>query len=137
MAGTKRHGRNGALYIGATNGGAAVALNGKTKWSLSQSVDQVDATSFGDSSKTYLAGLPDGSADFEGFYDFAADAIFTAAADGLARNFYLYPDVSNHPTLYFFGTAFVDASMDVSVTDAVKVKGSLKAATPIQRNLIV
>lgn len=136
MAGTKRHGRNGALYLAASNGGEAVPLNGKTKWSLSQTVDQVDATAFGESSKTYLAGLPDGSGDFEGFYDFAADAIFSAAADGLARKFYLYPDSSNHATLYFFGTAFVDASMDVSVTDAVKVKGSLKAATPIQRNVI-
>ena len=127
---TLKHGRNGAIYVAATSGGSAVPLSGKTKWSINMSVDSIDATSFGDTTKTYLAGLPDGSVDFEGFYDWAADAIFTAATDGVARKVYLYPD-STDTTKYFFLTGTLDVSMDVSVSGAVSVKGSCKPRTSV------
>lgn len=127
---TLKHGRNGAIYVSSTSGGAAVSLSGKTKWSINMSVDSVDATSFGDTTKTYLAGLPDGSVDFEGFYDFAADAIFTAATDGLARKVYLYPD-STDTTKYFFLTGTLDVSMDTPVNGAVQVKGTIKPRTSV------
>jgi len=125
-----KHGRKGAIYVGATNGAAAVALSGKTKWSVNFSTDFVETTAFGDTSKTYLAGLPDGTVAFEGFYNFGADALFTAASDGLARNFYLYPD-SSDTTTYFFGTGVIDVNLDVAVGDAVKISANIKPRTSL------
>lgn len=129
MAKTIKHGRNGRLWLAAANGGSAAPVEGKTKYTVNMSTDKVDVTSFGDTSKTTLAGLPDGSVDIEGFYDFNGDVLITAALDGLARKWYLYPDTTDM-TDYFFGTATVDATFDGSVSGAINVKGTLSPTTP-------
>ena len=45
----------------------------------------------GDQNLIRVAGLPDASGDFSGFYDTVTAQTYTAATDGLPRNFYLYP----------------------------------------------
>lgn len=127
------HGRNGRLYVGIANGTAAaepvVNLN---SWTIDFSVDQVETTVFGDTNKTYTAGLPDAGGNFGGFYDTASAQLYTAASDGVARRFYLYPTTST-TTTYWFGTGLFDFSVSGAVGDAVTISGNWKAATSVAK----
>jgi hypothetical protein len=103
-----------------------------SSYTINFSTDKVDVTAFGDDNKVYVAGLPDATGQFAGFYDDATAQTYTAATDGLARKFYLYPDVTTNAK-YFFGTILPDFSMDGSVSDAIKVSASWNAASGISR----
>src|SRR5215472_9266114 len=127
------HGRNGIVYLGLTSAGAATAVAFLTDWSLNKVVDKVDVTAMGDSNKIYVAGLPDASGDFNGWYDNATPQMYAATTDGLPRNFYLYEDVTNSPSNYWFGTVLPDMSIAGGVTAAVSVKSTWNAASSIQR----
>lgn len=127
------HGRRGRLYAGLANDSAtAEAVAFLTAWSIKFETDKSDVTAFGDSNKTYVSGLPDAQGDFSGFYDDATVQLYTAASDGLARKFYLYPDNSSTGK-YWFGTAIFDFNADGDVAGPVKVDGSWAAATGITK----
>jgi hypothetical protein len=125
-------GRRGRVYIGIGSGAAASPLPFVATWSLSASTDKFDVTTMDDLSKVYVAGLPDASGTFNGFYDDSTAQTYTAASDGIARNFYLYPSLLSSGT-YWFGTVFPDFSVDGDVGGPVKMSGSWSAATPIQK----
>lgn len=129
----RAHGRNGALYAAISSGGTAQPVAFLSAWTFASTSDRVDVTAFGDSNKTYVAGLPDASGSFEGFWDSDGVDLYTASQDGVARKFYLYPDRSNYPTDYWYGTAFFDFEAAGGVTDAVTVSGSWSAASTIAR----
>lgn len=122
------HGRKGRLYVGVASGGTAEPITNLTNWKLGFSTDKVEVTSFGDANKVYVAGLPDGSGDYSGFYDNASAQTYTASTDGVARKFYLYPDNSNNAQ-YWFGTALFDFNVEGAIGDAIKIDGSFSAAT--------
>jgi hypothetical protein len=129
----RRHGRNGQIYIALTSNGTATPLNFQAKWSINFSTDKDEVTALGDGNKIYVAGLPDASGDFSGFYDDATVQSYTAATDGVARPFYLYPDRVNTPGQYFFGTIFPDFKLDGDVGGALKVSASWVAASTIAK----
>lgn len=129
----RRHGRNGQIYIGLTNAAAASPLPFQASWSINMNVDKQDVTAFGDGNKVYVAGLPDASGDFSGFMDDATSQTYIAAVDGLARNFYLYADVTNSPNVYWFGTVLPDFSADGAIAGPVNFKSTWNAASRIQR----
>src|SRR5215475_11936697 len=58
---------------------------------------------------------------------------YIAAVDGLARNFYLYPDTQNAPNVYWFGTILPDFSADGAVGGPVNMKATWNAASKVQR----
>lgn len=124
------HGRNGRVYMAATNGGTAVPVASLSSWSIDFSVDQVDVTAFGDANKTYVGGLPDASGAFSGFYDDAGQGVLAAALDGLPRKMYLYPSNSD-TSKYWYGTALVDSSYEGAVDKAAGLSCKWKAAGPI------
>lgn len=124
------HGRRGVIYLDPTGSAAASPLNFAAKWSISFSVDTAEVTAFGDGNKTYVAGLPDASGDFSGFYDDATVQTYTAATDGLPRKWYLYPN-SSTVTQYFFGNILPDFSLDGAVGDAVSMSSKWVASGPI------
>lgn len=124
------HGREGRLYVALASGGTAEPVAFQTNWSLSFAVENVDVTAFGDTNKVYVAGLPDASGSYSGFYDDATSQLYTAATDGVARKFYLYTN-KNLATQYFFGTAFFDFSVETAVDGAVAVSGDFQAASSI------
>jgi hypothetical protein len=128
---SRRHGRNGRVYMAITSGGTAEPLQFQAKWSLNAVTDKDEVTALGDSNKVYVAGLPDASGDFSGFWDDATAQTYTAATDGVARKFYLYPDTTNDATKYWFGTIFVDFKADGDVGSAIKVSASWVAASSI------
>lgn len=124
-------GRNGALYAEVTPGNA-IPIAFLNQWTLNAQSNRTDVTAFGDTSLVYVQGLPDAQGTYAGFYDNATVQTYTAAADGLARKIYLYPD-RTQTGVYWFGTAFFDYSIDTSADGAVTISGSWAAATPIQR----
>lgn len=130
---TRHHGRNGSVYLSVTNGAAASPCAFQAAWSLNKTVDKQDVTAFGDGNKVYVAGLPDAAGDFSGFWDDLTAQTYTAATDGLSRTLYLYPDITNSPTVYFFGQVLPDWSADGAVGGGVNFKSTWNAAGPIKQ----
>lgn len=127
------HGRNGRVYLGlASSTAVAVPLPFFAKWSLKAASDRAEVTAFGDNNKVYVAGLPDASGDFSGFYDDSTVQTYTAAIDGQPRNFYLYPN-TNNAGQYWYGQVLADFSVDGDVAGAVAVSASWVAAGPITK----
>lgn len=127
----RTHGRFGRVYLGiASDSATAEPIPFLNSWSISAETDKDDATAFGDTNKVYTAGLPDASGSFSGFYDTDTAQTYTAASDGLARKFYLYPS-TNDATTYWFGTIFVDFNAEGEVGSTVKMSASWNAASSI------
>lgn len=126
----RRAGRNGRIYLAITSSGTAEPIAFQTKWTLNLQQDKFDVTAYGDTTKTYVVGLPSGDATYNGFYDDTTAQMFTGAADGIARKVYLYTDVVNYPqSRYWFSTAFVDAQIEVPVDGAIPISGNITTAT--------
>lgn len=127
------HGRRGRIYIGiASDTATAEPLPFQASWSLNFVTEKAEVTAFGDSNKTYVAGLPDASGEFSGFYDDATVQTYTAATDGLARKFYLYPSTANTGQ-YWFGTVLPDFSVNAAVNGPVAVSATWNAASAIAK----
>jgi hypothetical protein len=123
-------GRRGALYVGLANDTAAASpVPYMKKYTFAATVATIDVTAFGDTTKVYVADLPDAQGTYDGFYDTATSQLYACATDGLARRTYLYPD-NSIPGTYFYGTATYDMNLDVDVAGAVAISGSFKAFTP-------
>jgi hypothetical protein len=120
--GLKKHGKDGAIYV---NG---VLVAAKAEWSLSLARDTVEATSFGDTNKTYLVGLRDISGTYAGFLDNSGDTMLTAAGED-AKFIELYSDDTN-TILVASGSGFIDATINCSITDAVRINGNVRAQGP-------
>ena len=128
------HGRNGIAYVGVNPGDVASPMAFLSDWSINFTVAKVDVTCMGDQNLIWVAGLPDASGDFSGFYDTATAQTYVAASDGQPRNFYLYP--SNLGALggeYFFGYILPDYAITGGVAAAVSLKSTWNAASRVQR----
>ena len=126
------HGRNGVVYVGVHNNDAASPVAFLADWTINFTVAKVDVTCLGDTNLVYVAGLPDASGDFSGFFDNATVQTYLAAVDGLPRNYYLYPN-TNTASNYFFGTILPDYSVAGGVATAVSVKSTFNAASQMQQ----
>ena len=126
-------GRNGRLYVdtSAAANGSAQPISNLNSFSVNQTADRTEVTSFGSLTKSYVAGLRDAQGDFSGFWD--SDGTLTSSvADGLARKFYLYPQAgSAHVGTYWFGTATFDLTTTLTVGGAAESSGSWAASTSV------
>lgn len=129
-SGTKLHGKNGAIYLGGAKGSGGVKVATKSSWTLQRNRDYVDATVFGEANKTYLAGLPNVQGSFAGILDVSGDLLLNAATSE-SQDMYLYADDDPFATtseiLVAHGPALIDASVDASNTDAVRITGEFRA----------
>lgn len=125
-AGTKLHGKNGAIYLGAAKGSGGIKVATKTEWSLQRNRDYVDATTFGDTNRTYLAGLPNVQGTFAGMLDVSGDLLLNAATSD-ATQIYLYADDGSSPVLIANGPGFIDGTVSANVTDAIRYTGEFRA----------
>lgn len=129
-------GRQGHLYVQLDQAQAAplVYINSFT---LNSTVDKLEVTSFGDTTKTYVSGLPDAQGTFAGFYDDTATTgsayLFSVASAGIAKKMYLYPTTPSSSGPYFFGTAFLDFSVTTDIGGATQISGSFAAASSFQK----
>lgn len=124
--------QKGALYVAIASGGTAERIAFLTQWSLSFATGRTDVTSFDDTNMTYISGKPDASGSFSGWYDNATAQTYTAAIDGVARKFYLYPDrdVSGQ---YWFGTGLFDFEVAGQYDGAVSISGTFAAASAVAK----
>lgn len=129
---SRYHGKSGRVMMSTTAAGAAVTTT-MSGWTLNRATDRAETTSFGDANKTYVQGLPDIQGTINGFVDHADDRLFDAAesADGVRMYLYMSTDAL---TIYFYGPAWVDASMEVPVSGAVTMNGTFAANGSWGRN---
>jgi hypothetical protein len=125
-SGTKLHGKNGAIYLGAAKGSGGIKIATKTEWTLQRNRDYVDATTFGDTNRTYLAGLPNVQGTFAGLLDVSGDLLLNAATSDVTQ-IYLYADDGDTPILVANGPGFIDGTVNASVTDAIRYTGEFRA----------
>ena len=119
------------VYVGIASGATASPIAYITDYNINFTVDQPEVTAFGDSNKIYVSGLPDASGDFSGFYDDASRQLYTAARDGVSRNFYLYPNTVADPNMYWFGLILPDFAVSGGIAAAISIKANWKAASAI------
>ena len=124
------HGRQGRVYLALASGGTAEPIAYLNSYTINFATEKADVTAFGDANRSYVAGLPDASGDFSGFYDNATVQTYTAALDGLPRKFYLYPS-TNLNTQYFWGEILPDFNVSATVTGSVDISASWNASGPI------
>ena len=126
-AGTKLHGKNGAIYInGAKGSGTKVAT--KTEWTLNLNRDYVDATVFGETNKTYLTGLKDISGTYAGILDTSGDLLVNATDEDTVEIYLYADDRASFEVLVANGPGLFDSSITASNTDAVRVSGNFRAS---------
>jgi hypothetical protein len=126
------HGQRGRLYVNIASGGTAEPIAFLNSWSLNFATDTVEVTAFEDSNKVYVSGKPDASGTFAGWYDDATAQTYTAATDGIARRFYLYPDHSVTGK-YWFGTAIFDFNVKSGTGEAASITGNFRASSAIAK----
>jgi hypothetical protein len=120
------HGQKAVVYASTTGTGAATTTIGLSSWSLDLSTDKAEVTAFGDANKTYVQGLKDIKGSMAGFLDDTGLSLFTGAdsADGI--KLYLYP-ASTAPTVYWYGPAWLDASVSVPVGGPAAISANFVA----------
>lgn len=129
---TRQHGRRGRVYLAVASGGTAEPIPFISSWSINFETEKAEVTAFGDGNKVYVAGLPDASGEFGGFYDDATAQTYSAAVDGQPRKFYLYPSTLLN-TQYFFGEILPDFQVEGAVDDAITVTASWNASSEIKK----
>lgn len=119
-------GSKGRIYGSVVGTGTAVPFISLSKWSLDMATDKYENTSFGDANKTYVQGLRDIKGSISGFWDSADDSLFDAAESADGMKMYLYPS-TDAATVYFYGPAWLDASIDVPVSGNITISGNFVA----------
>lgn len=120
------HGGKALILLSTTGGGTAIPSVSLSKWSLDKATDKVEVTAFGDLNKVYVQGLPDVKGTIAGWFDSADDALFDASESTDGIKLYLYPS-ANALSIYHYGPAWVDASIDVDVKGAISISASFVA----------
>jgi hypothetical protein len=132
----KLHGKNAAIYLGGTfvSSGSlptgSVKVASKTEWTLQRNRDYVDATVYGDTNKTYLAGLPNVQGTFAGLLDVSGDLLLSAATSDATEIFLYADDGTNGGTIrcVAYGPGFIDGTVNATNTDAIKYTGEFRAS---------
>ena len=111
----------------ATSGsGTAIPVASLDTWQIDMQTQLVDVTSFGDTNIQYVQGLPDAKGKLTGFWDDTDTTLMTARTSTAAVPVYLYPS-TDAASKYAYGVAWVNATVDASVKDAVKISGTWNA----------
>lgn len=114
------------VYMSTTGSGAATTVIKLNHWTLNQTTDKIEVTAFGDANKTYVQGLKDIQGTLSGFFEETETKPWTAADSSTGCKLYLYPS-SDAPSIYWSGPAWLDMSIDTSVSAAIAINGSFAA----------
>lgn len=125
------HGKGGRIYLDVAGGGEASPLPFVATWSINFPSPKEAVTALEDDNSTYVAGKPDATGEFSGFYDDSSAQTYTAARDGVSRKFYLYPNLVGAPQKYWHGLILPDQSVTGGATAAVAMTASWAAASSI------
>ena len=122
-------GKTGAVYLAieSSTGVATVCISLNT-WTLDRASDTFEVTSFGDTNKTFVQGLPNLSGTISGVWNDAETKPFAGAISSTGVKLYLYPDITVSPTKYAYGTAWLSVAIEAPVGGAVTLSGNFVAA---------
>ena len=120
-------GRNARVYTAIASGGSAEPIPFINSFTIDRATDRYDVTAYGDTSKACVQGLPDAKGQYTGFWDDSTQQLYTAAADGISRKTYVYSDIVNNVTKYWYGNVFWDTSESFPVAGAASISGSWAA----------
>lgn len=122
----KYHGKKGVVYISTTGTGTATNAIGLNNWSLDQPTDRVETTEFNAGNKTYVQGFKDATGSISGFWDDTENKLFQAGDSSDGCKLYLYPS-ADAPSKYWYGPAWIDASVTTPIDGAVGVSVTFAA----------
>lgn len=127
-------GRYGEVLYDPTGAGGAtlVPIASLNKWTLSLKTDKLDVTCFGDENKVYIPGMKDVSGTFGGFWNSDDVTLFDGADAPTPGMLKLVPNTTE-ATFFWTGLAYLDADIEVGVSDAPTVTGTFSAAGPWSR----
>lgn len=129
----KYHGKNGALMLGVTSGGAASTVANLSQWSINIDQAVAEVTCLGDAFSSFVNGIKNAKASMSGFYDSAADVPFDAFDSNASVNVYMYP-AGTGVAQYWYGVAFPTAvSCEDSTGGAVTFKADLQFSGAVTR----
>lgn len=117
------HAKDAVVYIAPDGTSEASELLGCSEWTLDMSTDTVETTAFGDTTKTYVQGLPDLSGTLSVFWRDDENKLFSAQASTSPVKVYLYFS-RNASGRYAYGKAWFSVSMSSGVSDAVTMSAN-------------
>lgn len=133
----RRHGSYGQISMdpdppASPAPAVTVLVASMNNWTLDMTRDRADVTSFGDTTKTSVQGLPDISGDLGGFWDAPNVEIFDVALGDKPAWLKLVPS-SLDVTYYFNGLAWLDSNIEVGSGGSVNIGSSFAGAGPWTR----
>jgi hypothetical protein len=126
------HGRNGLVYLSVHAGDPATSLTCLNSWTINWARDVSDVTTIADTQHRYVEELPGVTGTFSGFLDAGTSQAYIAAADGLPRSMFLYPDATN-TSQYFSGPVLADLAVTGNTSTAVSITVNWVAAGAVTR----
>jgi hypothetical protein len=132
------HGKNTAVYYNGSN--LSSYFN---EASMSQDVETAETTAFGDSAKTYITGLKDGTMSMSGMFDGAedgVDAVLTATLGATASDVAtVVPAGTAAAGVVTFSAAVRETSYEISspVSDVVAANLEVQATGGVDRGVLV
>jgi len=118
-------------YLPVSYGDAASPVAFLSGWSIACTQgDAIDITGHVDPQHVYATGEPSWAGSFTGWFDTATAQAYTAAADGLPRNMYLYPSIRNAGQ-FFSGLIFPGYAVGGGTASAVQLTVQWSAAGPV------
>lgn len=118
--------KKGVVYMSTSGTTSAVAVGGFREYTLDQSTDKIDVTSFGDTNKTSVISFPALRGTLGGFWLSDDTTVRQAAASADGTHLYIYPS-SDAPSKYAGGPAWVDKSLRGAVDGAVGLTVNFEA----------
>lgn len=126
-------GRNGQVLWDPTGAGTTpVEILSLNAFVADFKTEFEDVTTFGAVNREYIPGMKDAGGTLAGFFNSAELALFEAAESDIPGFLKLLPS-STEPTVFWSGKAYMDASIDASLS-APKLSGTWKAAGPFLLN---
>lgn len=124
----KYHGKGSEFWLASGASGTPSKIISLSAYTADLSTDKVDSTEFGAANETQEIGYPKANGTFEGFYndDAGQDELWTARSSPDGAQMILYPHRAT-PANIISGNVWVDITIETSVRDMVKVRGSWTA----------
>lgn len=130
----KTTGKNGRLYLAVEAGGTAEPIPGLNTITIGADTPSIDLTAFEDEFADEFNGTPSVTGSFGGWIDTAHSQLYKAAVDGVKRKGYVYIDVVDNPTKYWYGEFRASQSSDIPKDGGVSVTGALRGAGRVNRS---
>jgi hypothetical protein len=127
------HGKGALVMLGVTAGGAASPVANQLSWSLDFDMAIVDVSPLNSLGtdvgnwKQHVKGMKGWSGAFAGNFDHGDKQLWLASMLDTYVNFYLYPNYSNVPGEYYYGTAWIQLGKIAEGSTTTKASSSFKA----------